>query len=270
MLNPAIAAFMGAANKRLFYCYHAPERASSRRVGFVLCPPAGREYVFLHRSFRQLANRLTRAGFPVLRFDYFASGDSAGDDDAGSIEQWLDDIATAVDTFRQHAAGARVCLAGFRIGASLAALHAARHRDIDGLILWDPVVDGDRYVDTLLDEHQRWLAVQIFRNKLAETADGSREVVGFVLSPSLENGLRNIRLSALSYAPAPRVLLLTTSPQADPDHLGEHLASMSVAVNRQHVAWPEFWSEGETLDEILMPSAGALQAMLGWAGGLPL
>lgn len=270
MQQPTTAAFMGAANKRLFYFYQAPERAATGRVGFVLCPPTGREYVFLHRSLRQLANRLTRAGFPVLRFDYFASGDSAGDDEAGSVEQWLDDIGTAVATFRAHAPGVRVCLAGFRVGASLAALYAAANDDIDDLVLWDPVVDGDQFVDALLDAHQRWLAVQIFRNKLPDEADGCREVVGFLLSPQLEQGLRKIKLKALTKAPAKRALLLSTSQQADPDNIGGHLAALSVAVDRQHVVWPEFWNGGgETLDDILMPSAGVLQSILGWARGLP-
>lgn len=262
--DPAVAGYMGAADKQLFYCYHAPQGAISRSFGFVLCPPSGREYVFAHRTLRQLATRLSRAGFPVLRFDYFASGDSAGEDDAGSVEQWLDDIACAVDTFRNHTAGARVCLAGFRVGASLAAMHAATHRDVDSLVLWDPVVSGERYVDTLLADHDRWLRLQQWRNKATKAADGVREIVGFLLSPRLERGLRGIKLDALP-APARRILLLSSSPDADPERLGDHLASLDVNIDRQHMLWPEFWTGGEELDDVLMPPARILQAIVGWA-----
>lgn len=149
MHNPASTGYMGTADKPLFFCFDAPQRATTgattRPFGFVLCPPFGREYVSTHRVFRQFASRLARAGFPVLRFDYFATGDSAGEDSEGSLEQWLDDVATAVDTFRNHTAGMPVWLAGLRVGASLAALYAAQHQDVGGLILWDAVVDGKRY-----------------------------------------------------------------------------------------------------------------------------
>lgn len=262
--DPAVAGYMGAADRQLFYCYHAPQGTISRAFGFVLCPPSGREYVFAHRTLRQLATRLSRAGFPVLRFDYFASGDSAGEDDEGSVGQWLDDIACALDTFRNHTAGAQACLTGFRVGASLAAMHAAAHRDVDSLVLLDPVVSGNRYADTLLAGHDHWLRLQQWRSKAAPAPDGVRETVGFLLSPRLESGLRGIRLDTLP-APARRVLLLSSSPDADPEGLGDHLAGLGVSVDRQHRVWPEFWTGGEELDDVLMPPARILQTIVGWA-----
>jgi alpha-beta hydrolase superfamily lysophospholipase len=263
--DPVLAGFMGAPDKQLFYCYHAPCAAIARPYGLVLCPPAGREYVFTHRTFWQLANRLTRAGFPVLRFDYFASGDSAGEDGEGNVEQWLDDIAAAVRTFRDHSCGARVCLAGFRVGASLAVLHAVRHQDVDRLILWDPVVDGDSHVDQLLAAHRRWQRLQVWRDKSTAASDGMREVVGFLLSPRLEQDLRGIDLGALHRAPARRALLLRSRPHPDADDIGDLLSRLGVAVDRQHVPWPEFWVEGEELDDVLMPPARVLQALVAWA-----
>ena len=53
----------------------------------VLCYPGGQEYIRSRRAFRQLAIRLSSAGFPVLRFDYHGCGDSSGDDDEGKISQ---------------------------------------------------------------------------------------------------------------------------------------------------------------------------------------
>jgi len=264
----SIAGYMGAPDRRLYYCFDAPQSASVGSFGFVLCPPSGREYVFTHRVFRQLATRLSRAGFPVLRFDYFATGDSAGGDGEGSIAQWLDDIGTAVNTFRNHTAGARVWLIGFRVGASLATLYAARHQDVDGLILWDPVVNGNSYVDSRLAAHQRWLHMQVWRDKTAPASDGVREIIGSLLSNRLESGLRAIDLTALPRVPAPRALLMSSSPQPDPDAFGDRLAALGVAVERQHMVWPEFWTEGTELDDVLMPPARLLQAIVGWAQGV--
>lgn len=265
MREPGAAGYMGATDRQLFYRFHAPQGAQARPFGLVLCPPFGREYIFAHRSFRQWAVRLSRAGFPVLRFDYFGSGDSAGSDDEGSVEQWLDDISTAVSTFGKVTAGARVCLAGLRVGASLATLHATRHQDVAGLILWDPVVNGDRYVDTLISAHERWRRLQLWRTAPPPPADGTREIVGFLLSPRLEVGLRAIELGKLSRAPAARALLMSSSPQPDPDAFGDRLAALGMTVERQHVLWPEFWSEAPDLGDVLMPPARVLQAMIAWA-----
>jgi alpha/beta superfamily hydrolase len=265
MRDPAIAGYMGSADKQLFYCYHPPLKTTARSFGFVLCPPAGRDYVFAHRNFRQLATLLTRAGFPVLRFDYFASGDSAGKDDEGSVEQWLDDIATAVNTFHRHTAATEVCLAGFRLGASLAALYAVGRQDVNGLILWDAIVNGERYVDTLLAAHERWLRLQTWRDRIVEPTDAAREVIGFLLSPLLEKGLRAIDLTTLPRAPAPRALLISSSAQPDPENFGSLLDRLGMNADRQHVAWPEFWNENQTLADVLMPSARVLQAMVAWA-----
>ncbi|MEF8769778.1 MAG: alpha/beta fold hydrolase [Candidatus Accumulibacter phosphatis] len=262
MRDPTITGYMGAADRQLFYCFDAPRRARARPFGFVLCPPSGREYVSTHRVFRQFASRLARAGFPVLRFDYFATGDSAGEDSEGSVEQWLDDVATAVNTFRNHNPGAPVWLAGLRVGASLAALHAEQHQDVDGLILWDPVVNGNRYVDQLLEAHQQRFRQTVGRDQTTSDADGMREIFGFLLSPRLESGLRAIDLATLPRAPAPQVLLMSSSPQADPDDLGNRLAALGASVDRKHVLWPELWAEGAEMNDVLMPPARVLQAMV--------
>lgn len=262
-----ITAYMGAADRQLFYCFDAPQGARARPFGFVLCPPSGREYIFTHRALRQFATRLSRAGFPVLRFDYFATGDSAGDDDEGSVAQWLDDISTAVKTFRNHTAGAAVWLGGLRIGASLAALHAAEHQDVAGLILCDPVANGNRYVDGLLEAQQHWLRMQLGRGRNAAAANGVREVFGFIISSCLEKGLRSLDLATLPRAPAARALLMSSSPQPDPDGCADRLAALGVNVDRQHLLWPELWTEGAEMNDVLMPPARVLQAMVGWAQG---
>lgn len=271
MHNPASTGYMGAADKPLFFCFDAPQRATTgattRPFGFVLCPPFGREYVSTHRVFRQFASRLARAGFPVLRFDYFATGDSAGEDSEGSLEQWLDDVATAVDTFRNHTAGMPVWLAGLRVGASLAALYAAQHQDVGGLILWDAVVDGKRYVDTLLEAHQQRFRQTAGHGQTIPAADGVREVFGALLSPRLASGLRAIDLATLPRAPAPQILLMSSSPQADPDDLGGRLAALGASVDRKHVPWPELWAEGAEMNDVLMPPARVLQAMVDSAQG---
>lgn len=93
---------------------------------------------------RHLAVRLSLAGFHTLRFDYFGTGDSAGeegDTDAAGLQA---DVVTAVETLQDLAATEKVTLIGLRAGANVAASAAAASRGaIEALILWDPILPGD-------------------------------------------------------------------------------------------------------------------------------
>src|SRR4051812_34449398 len=93
----AMPTWFGPAERPLFGWYHAPALATARACGVVLCNPFGYEMMCSHRAYRHLAERLATAGFPVLRFDYDGTGDSAGDgEDPERVESWLGSIDLAV------------------------------------------------------------------------------------------------------------------------------------------------------------------------------
>ena len=73
----------GPAHAQLFGLHHAPDPETARGTGVILrCNALGYEAMCAHRTYRHLAERLARAGFNALRFDYHGTGDSSGDDDA--------------------------------------------------------------------------------------------------------------------------------------------------------------------------------------------
>jgi uncharacterized protein len=144
------AFYFGTSKAPLFGVYHPPRGTSPRDHGVVLCYPWGQEYMRGHRAFRQLAFGLTRAGFHVLRFDYFGTGDSGGSSEEGAPEQWLADLDAAIDELQDMADITTVSLVGARIGAALAARVAERRDGIAGVVLWDPVVTGAAYLDEIL------------------------------------------------------------------------------------------------------------------------
>ncbi len=105
----------------------------------MLCQPLGTEYTYAHRSMRQLALRLTIAGFHTIRFDYFGTGDSAGADSPLSSAGCEVDVESAMEALADIAGTARVTLIGLRAGANIAAQVAARRgADVETLVLWDP------------------------------------------------------------------------------------------------------------------------------------
>jgi pimeloyl-ACP methyl ester carboxylesterase len=134
---------LGTTQRRLF-AIHDPPATGARRVrAAVICNPAGAELAYAHRTLRHLALRLSRRGFHVVRFDYFGTGDSGGDDADASVQGMLDDTALAIEAAQEASSARQVTLIGLRMGAVIAAQAAARHpRDVEAVVLWDPVDDA--------------------------------------------------------------------------------------------------------------------------------
>ena len=85
----------GKANRRLFGILHPPAVLDGERANVVLCNAFGQEAIRAQRTMWVLAERLARAGHSVLRFDYYGTGDSMGDDLDGDFDGWADDVGEA-------------------------------------------------------------------------------------------------------------------------------------------------------------------------------
>lgn len=180
--------FFGAGSRRLFGLYTPAQATGGRQRGIVLCHPWGQEYLRAHRSMRQLGSMLAGAGFHVLRFDYFGTGDSAGDMIEADLNGWQADVETAVEELKDTAGLSRVSLLGLRLGATLAAQVAAKRRkDVDALVLWDPVVAGGDYLVELRCTEERAVV------RSAESG-GGLEVLGFPLTATLSHDLQKVDL----------------------------------------------------------------------------
>jgi alpha-beta hydrolase superfamily lysophospholipase len=135
-----IPLFFGSRHQQLFGIYEPARKSSGAHRGIVLCNPGGNEYLYAHRTMRSLASRLAKAGFHVLRFDYYGTGDSAGDIGEGSPRRWCEDIEAAMSELKDMAGATRMTLIGLRLGANLAAQVAGhRGQDVDALVLWEPL-----------------------------------------------------------------------------------------------------------------------------------
>jgi pimeloyl-ACP methyl ester carboxylesterase len=204
----------------LFGAYHPPAPGAGRSGGVVLCHPFGHEYIRAHRTIRNLGARLSDVGLHVLRFDYFACGDSAGETEAGSIARWKSDIAVAIDELKDMASLNRVSIVGVRLGASLAALAAANRKDIEALVLWDPIARGGQYLQELADLQTRWLKRR--PGQLAVSGDAPHELFGFPVSPALRGEFEALDLFGVPRWSARRHALVVTS-EADQTSLAAHL-----------------------------------------------
>src|SRR5262249_39564428 len=149
--------FYFGEDQALFGVYHTPQPGQNRDMAFLLCASMGQEYIPAHRANRQLALRLARAGFPAMRFDYYASGDSAGEDDEVSMARWQADISTAIAELKRRSGTKQVSLIGLRLGATLATLVGAQRGDISHLVAWEPPVKGIDFIDEWIEKHEERL-----------------------------------------------------------------------------------------------------------------
>src|SRR5258708_37920328 len=133
--------FSFGSRQRALFGYCGPPQATFSKVRAVLlCHPLDNEQVFAYRTMRQLAARLVRVGFHVLRFDYFGTGDSYGDTGEGDLASWCEDIETAIEELKEITGATKVDLAGLRLGANLSARGTAhRPKGATKRILWDPL-----------------------------------------------------------------------------------------------------------------------------------
>ena len=130
-----------------------PGRPENRYdIAVLLCAGVGQDFTNGYRPFRLLANYLSAAGYPTLRFDYLRTGDSADIDSKNLWQVWLDNIDFACSWLREHIKCTRLLVIGLRIGGTMAAITATRRNDIAGLVLIEPYLTGRSYVTQLVTE----------------------------------------------------------------------------------------------------------------------
>ncbi len=254
--------FFGPPGKALFGNYHESAPGQDRDCGILLCAPAGQEYIRSHRAFRQLALRLSRVGFPVLRFDYYGCGDSSGDDDQGTLSQWLADVAAASAELKKRSGADRLCLMGLRLGGALALLAAARRDDVAGLALWEPAINGQAYVAELAIQHRDALWRYFAKPEQQANGHQSAELLGFPLTDSMLADLEKLDLLGARRKPAAQTLILESDDSALARQLGDHLRGLGSQVAHQIIPSPRIWAEDP--DKALVPHP-VLQAIVTWA-----
>lgn len=221
-----IPSFFGPEDQRCFGWFHLPEGKRGRELGVVICKPFGYEAMCSHRALRVLAEQLCSAGFPVLRFDHYGAGDSAGNPgEHGLVHSWLNGVRTAADALRQASGATRICLFGLRLGATLAA-SAAALEPVESLVLWAPFRSGKLFVR----EAKTFQDLQGMPGPRVEK--GGLEVAGFPVSVETIEDLSALDLSALRTAPSKSALLLGRDDLNEGTKLDEQLRSLGIKVER--------------------------------------
>ncbi len=212
--RPVRPFYFGEPGRELFGVLN-PGAGEAAKPPVLLCAPFGQEAIRAYRTFRVLAERLARAGRTTLRFHYFGSGDSAGDDTAFSFEGMCADIAAANERLLAETGGGSAIWIGLGLGATAAWRAAARaDRPPARLMMWDPVLDGASYLDMLARRHAETVT-EAYDGAPPATSGAFTEALGFAVTPAFAAELRALDLAATPLAATTRATLITRSAATD-------------------------------------------------------
>jgi pimeloyl-ACP methyl ester carboxylesterase len=171
----------------------------------------------------------------VLRFDYYGTGDSAGDSADVDWRRCMADTAVAADELRTRAGVDRVFAFGARLGGSMA-LASAAQACLAGVVVWDPVLDGQAYV-AQLDAMQSALCADGQRFMIPrKPADAAAQWLGFAISASLRQQLADLHIER---PPMPTLLIDSLSPDT-PRHVnGFEVDAAMIKSLQQPTPWDD-------------------------------
>ncbi|RDS83661.1 alpha/beta fold hydrolase [Dyella monticola] len=242
--------FYFGPERALFGLFHAS--GTSARKAVLLCPPLGQDQIRCHRLYRQLAQALVAEGVAVLRFDYYGTGDSAGDSVDMDWQRCVADTVVAADELRARSGFDRVFAFGARLGASIALATVAQAR-FAGVVAWDPVLDGRTYV-AKLDAMQLALCRDEQRFMVSrKAADAAAQWLGFAISASLRQQILDLHVDRPT---VPMLLLDSLSPDA-PRALSNSLVD---AARTRSLQPPTPWDDPRRL-EVAILSHPLIQAV---------
>jgi len=248
--------YFGSSKSALYGVHHPPRAGDGPARAVLLCYPMGAEYMRAHRAFRQLTTLLVKGGAHVLRFDFFGTGDSAGDGDQATVERWLADVDVAIEELKELTQIPRVTIIGLRFGGTLAALACQERTDVEHLVLWDPIVDGTQYVQEMTANH-----VREQRGRGQSPAQPVAGVHGFPLTATLRDAIEAIDL--LTWPGANAITdIITSSEREDATDLVHRLAARGRSASGFVFPSNGNWAESDAFGSALIPQ-GIIQGVLG-------
>ena len=257
-----------------FSLYHAPAPQAPARGAILYVHPFAEELNKARRMAHLQARRFAALGYAVLQIDLFGCGDSCGDFSAARWALWKRDLATARAWLAERSRGP-MHLWGLRLGGLLA-LECACDAPVDGIILWQPFLNGRSCINQYLRQS---LAARIragdnagpqagssaaLRAELA--AHGTLEVGGYELTTPLVAAIDACDAAALRLPACPVHWFASGAPAparlaAGAARLAERWAPGGTTVHLHAIDGLPFWGANEVTEcQVLLDATSAVFA----------
>ena len=245
--------YFQSKKKKLFGIYHPPV-SEIQRIGVVLCNPLGQEHIRCYYAILELANKLSKMGFHVLRFDYSGTGESEGDFKDLSINNLMCDIETAIEEIKTGTQIEKIYLVGLRLGAALA-FKASLKLPIDAIVMWSPILNGEKHLKELKSINsfytQNWLNDN---NEKSLPTNDSFESLGFIINHPLYESLSNLNLFIDIPDKDLEILIMDSINDNNTIEFVKYLTDKSNKVSVLGVKNERFWLKNENeMEKSLVP-----------------
>ena len=195
MLEEKIFFFKNNDDLNLLGFYHIPTQLK-QNLGIIYTHPFAEEQNCSHSIVVKAAREFAKLGIPVMRFDLRGCGDSEGELENTTIDQWLKDIDSAIAVFKRELKIEKIGFWGIRLGCGLNVLAAQNRPDIAFHILWQPVFEFDKFIQQFIRQKlSTEITSQSRQNKnmnalIQELEDnGTLEIMGYKISLVLYKSL---------------------------------------------------------------------------------
>lgn len=268
------AGFVAAGDDEMFCVVYRPPSAPRR--GVVICCSLLAEQLRLYRTEVRAARALAARGFAVVRFHYRGTGHSGGSARTITLDSMVGDARRAAAVLAERTGAPSTVFCGARWGACVAGLAAAGSAGAP-LVLWEPVVDWDRYVREAFRAHKVRVmttgegAARTMTHAIEEMrATGYLDLLGFPIYLGLHESAGGRGLSEIAAAPARPVLIVQVSLR---DTLKPDLAALSLSlearswrvetalVTREEGSWWLLGRNPESTDALIGCTASWLERL---------
>ncbi len=224
----------------------------TRSTGIVFCHPFAEESNVSHAIVVKTSRAIAKLGYSVLLFDMSGCGDSEGELSDVILDDWQDDLVSAINILKSETTIEYIALWGLRLGAGLALLHAVDCKDIAFIVLWQPVVDFKEYIHKFLrtnissqivEQRNSLISVSKLRNQLKE--QGIVFVNGYPITEKLFESFDNVAKQPYFFEVKCPTLLLSISlmetPAVSIKRYYDLLHSKVTSVEFSHIIAEPFW-----------------------------
>lgn len=196
--------YLEAGAEHVFALFHPADGSQRQTTSVLICPPLGWEDISSYRSRRAWAQELAGSGFPAMRIDLPATGDSGGRPrDPQRLLAWTSAVTTAARQLRAMPGCERVAAIGIGLGGLLLCEAIAEDAPIEEVALWAVGARGR----TQLRELRAFSRLQDFKpagltsDEAASPSDGELTAGGFLLSGETVADVEQLDVAAMTLAP---------------------------------------------------------------------
>ncbi len=229
-------------NPRMFGCLHLPEGRAKASV--VVCSSTHAELLKAYHLEVLLARELAAAGIAVHRFHYRGDGNSEGDDTELTLPAMLTAAREARERLLDQSGAERLGFVGVRLGA-FPATALAEEASAASVLLWDPVLDADRFMKDAIRSH----AISALKGEakperieqvLARLeAEGSVELLGYEMTSAFHASIAGKKLAEVT--PAGSSVLIAPFGSLNVESLTEGWQAAGVDIHDLQGTGREAW-----------------------------